>query len=402
MPVADLRTRRRLGVDIDGPLDLVLLGGRWASHLDAADVASVVSNIEAVRRIADDPRAELLVAGRVSAANVAWLERETASRTRVLIEERGLRTRRAGQRPAASVLGAILERDGPGSLGGHRRATRGRGARSTVACSSRIAAARTRPGGRHRRTGSLPTCCSPDRVADPWLQALTRSAAEARVPILLGGHTLVGPGLPLALRRGSIASVRDRLPTRAPSRAPCRSVRPRRRSRACRAHPSGDPCHGADAVRSLHGARALRPRWWLLPLPRGTPGPRRRLHHGARAPSDLRRAARACGRRRLGDPRSTGTVQRRGARCRRGCAGRADARGAAAGAIGYHPVEVDERRVAELRQRLADAVSANASWPRCRRRSMASSWRTRCSTPCPSTASVSAATAIRNLSKCRT
>ncbi|TAL12000.1 MAG: hypothetical protein EPO00_02580 [Chloroflexota bacterium] len=39
-----------------------------------------------------------------------------------------------------------------------------------------------------------------DRIADPWLRALTASAAGSRVPIVLGGHTLVGPGLRLALR----------------------------------------------------------------------------------------------------------------------------------------------------------------------------------------------------------
>ena len=39
------------------------------------------------------------------------------------------------------------------------------------------------------------------RVADPWLRALTASAASAPVPVLLGGHGLVGPGVRLALRR---------------------------------------------------------------------------------------------------------------------------------------------------------------------------------------------------------
>jgi hypothetical protein len=44
----------------------------------------------------------------------------------------------------------------------------------------------------------------PDDVRDPWLAALTRSAATAPIPILLGAHTLVGPGLPL------LAASRDR------------------------------------------------------------------------------------------------------------------------------------------------------------------------------------------------
>ncbi len=39
----------------------------------------------------------------------------------------------------------------------------------------------------------------PADITDPWLREATASALEATVPILLGGHTLVGPGLPLLL-----------------------------------------------------------------------------------------------------------------------------------------------------------------------------------------------------------
>jgi hypothetical protein len=38
-----------------------------------------------------------------------------------------------------------------------------------------------------------------DRIGDPWLRDLTASAREASIPILLGGHSLVGPGIRLAL-----------------------------------------------------------------------------------------------------------------------------------------------------------------------------------------------------------
>jgi hypothetical protein len=38
------------------------------------------------------------------------------------------------------------------------------------------------------------------RIRDPWLRALTASAADAAVPVLLGGHGLVGPGARLVLR----------------------------------------------------------------------------------------------------------------------------------------------------------------------------------------------------------
>jgi hypothetical protein len=199
IPVSDRRARRRLGIDIDGPLDVILVGGRWLEHLEGVDVERVTSAIEAVRRVAADAHGELLVAGRVSAANLGWLERETASRTRALIEERGLRTRRPGQRPAASVLGSLLERDGPGSLGTHvARLGDGAVIDSRVLLAHRFGADEAGwPRAEDRFASDLLLA---DRVADPWLRALTASAAQASVPIVLGGHTLVGPGLPLALR----------------------------------------------------------------------------------------------------------------------------------------------------------------------------------------------------------
>jgi hypothetical protein len=41
----------------------------------------------------------------------------------------------------------------------------------------------------------------PDRVVDPWLRSLAEAAAAAPVPVVLGAHSLVGPGVRLALRR---------------------------------------------------------------------------------------------------------------------------------------------------------------------------------------------------------
>ncbi len=39
----------------------------------------------------------------------------------------------------------------------------------------------------------------PDAVSDPWLRELTASAAAAPIPVLLGGHSLVGPGVRLVV-----------------------------------------------------------------------------------------------------------------------------------------------------------------------------------------------------------
>ena len=140
--VRDLRHRWRLGIDVDGPLELVLLGGSGsAARRPDLNLDRLGSRIESVREIARDPRAELLVAGRTSASTLAWLERRTAARIRALVEERGLRAAsrlaqapdrpeaRASSgleaapssrpRPPASVLGVLLDRDGPASLPQH-------------------------------------------------------------------------------------------------------------------------------------------------------------------------------------------------------------------------------------------------------------------------------------------
>jgi hypothetical protein len=208
-PVAELPAWR-LRVDIDDPLDLVLLRrARPSSALRvpaSIDVSRVLAALDRAAAIAGDPAAELVVTGRASSASIAWLERHTAARVRALIEERGLRASDPAAaatpvrpRPPASVLGALLERDGPAALG-DTLARLGDGALidTRVLLAHRLGADERRwPASEDRFASDL---LLHERIADPWLAALTRSAAEASIPIVLGGHTLVGPGIRLALR----------------------------------------------------------------------------------------------------------------------------------------------------------------------------------------------------------
>ena len=190
--VRDLKGRWRLGVDIDGPQDLVLIGERDAPS--GVDIATLMSRLAAVRQVAQDRRAELLIAGRTSSTTLAWLERHTASRTRALIEERGMRAgATSNARPTASVLGALLDRDGPESFGEHL----GRLGDAAIIDTRVLLAHRLGPSETHwpdaedRFASDL---LLPDLIDDPWLRALTTSAVAASIPVLLGGHTLVGPG----------------------------------------------------------------------------------------------------------------------------------------------------------------------------------------------------------------
>ena len=217
IPVRDLRGRRRLAMDVDSPLDLLLVDGATAlgkTRLPMpapGDAARVRERLVRLRSIAADPGGELLIAGRLSAADLHWVERHTRSRTRALIEERGLRTTAVGslvgrpnRRPPRTVLGTLLERDGPGSLGRHVAALAdGALLDSRVLMAHRAGAdERGWPPPEDRYASDL--LLSED-VRDPWLADLTAAAADATIPILLGGHALVGPGSQLALGNGEPA-----------------------------------------------------------------------------------------------------------------------------------------------------------------------------------------------------
>ena len=159
--VRDLRTRWRLQLDLDSPLDALLIApGPTAARLaaDGIDTEAVRDAIRAVGRVTRDAGRELIVAGRASAAGLARLERTTASRTRALIEERGFRTRAAGQRPVRSTLGSSSIATGrpPSVRGSPSWATR---RSSTAGSSSPTASAQTKRAGRRRRTASRRTSC---------------------------------------------------------------------------------------------------------------------------------------------------------------------------------------------------------------------------------------------------
>ena len=203
--VDDLAGRWRLQVDLDSPLDGLLIRRADAeASLSRAGIAThaVRSALAGVATAARDRRCELIVAGRASAAGLLWLERSTASRTRALIEERGFRTRTGDQRPVRSVLGLILDRDGPGALG-PRLAELGDAAviDSRVLLAHQFGADEERwPAPEDRFASDLLLA---ERIADPWLRSLTASARDAAIPVVLGGHSVVGPGLRLALAKGA-------------------------------------------------------------------------------------------------------------------------------------------------------------------------------------------------------
>jgi hypothetical protein len=254
VPVRDLAHRRRLAVDVDGPLDLLLLERVVAGLLPRVPTGlrdAVAARLEALHALGGDPGAELLVAGRTAVRDLRWLEQRTAGRIRALVEERGLRTAtaaallgRPNRRPARSVLGLLLDRDGPEHLGRHLAELADGGFVDTrVLLAHRLGQDDRRwPPPEDRFASDLLLA---ERVGDPWLAALTASARDAAIPVLLGGHGLVGPGIRLALGTGR--RVRAAGPGAGPSGSPAGGAGPSGRQ-AEHAEPSGSPAGGAVGV----------------------------------------------------------------------------------------------------------------------------------------------------------
>ncbi len=222
--------RWRLGFDLDSPLDLLLAGRAVdAARLRTAgiDFEAITGRLARVRAVLADRRAELIVAGRTSAGTLRALERGATCRIRALVEERGLRAASilahracggaagtadgrgaeasAASRPPRSTLGLLVDRDGPGALGA-LLAELGDGAviDTRVLLAHQFGADEAGwPSAEDRFAADL---LLPDRIADPWLRALVTSLRDAPIPIIAGGHTLVGPGIRLLAARRRVST----------------------------------------------------------------------------------------------------------------------------------------------------------------------------------------------------
>jgi hypothetical protein len=215
--VRELRGRARLGLDLDGPLDLAIVSLVRSTPSGLRRLANehrlAVPRLDAIRELASDPRRELLIFGRSGSRQLRWVERNVRCRVRFLAEERGLRASSplaiggepsapatpGNQREPASTLGLLLADRGPDRLGEVVRTLADGAILDTrVLMAQRFGRDEDAwPSPEDRYASDL---LQPDTIRDRWLRDLTTAAATAPIPILLGAHTLVGPGLPVVLR----------------------------------------------------------------------------------------------------------------------------------------------------------------------------------------------------------
>ncbi len=165
------------------------------------------------------------------------------------------------QRPPRSLLGSILDRDGPAALGA-RLAELGDGALvdSRVLLAHRLGADEARwPAAEDRFASDL---LQPDDLSDPWLAELTSSA--------LAGADPDPARWPLARRtrdppRGGRMTTERPIEAGLRRDAPLRTIADRERAGPARADPGRDRPVRPDDLRPVHGDRAVRPRARLLP-----------------------------------------------------------------------------------------------------------------------------------------
>jgi hypothetical protein len=194
LPIRELPRCAATQFDVDTPTDLLTLaahpdaGTHTRLYLDGLDLDT--SHLDAALPLMLDRDVEILVAGRVSSATWSYLERETACRTRVLSEERGMRASgRQARGEVQSLLGHFVDAVGLDRFF-EALATIGQ----AVFLDNRVILV-------HR--GLWPSAADrfhsdlrqPEQVTDPFTKALTEAAMAAPVPVIMGGHSLVAGGM---------------------------------------------------------------------------------------------------------------------------------------------------------------------------------------------------------------
>ncbi|MBN1641987.1 MAG: hypothetical protein JXA09_12200 [Anaerolineae bacterium] len=183
--------------DVDTPTDLMAL----ALHPDVtprtraylAQCAPDTSRLERAIQVFVDRQGEALVAGRVGSRLLAYLERETACRTRVFSEERGMRADgRLARGEVRSLLGMHLEATGVTRFFADVIPQLG----DAAFLDDRVMWAHhgVWPATGDRFSSDL---MLPAEIADPYVRAFTEAAMACPVPVVLGGHSLVSGGLPV-------------------------------------------------------------------------------------------------------------------------------------------------------------------------------------------------------------
>src|SRR5207247_6920407 len=180
--------------DVDTPTDVLLLS--YAQTLGAFTrqfLAGAPLDSQHVDRLLPhltQRESELLVFGRVASEIWQYFSTQVACRTRLVSEERGMiASGREARGEARSLLGFLFD------AWGIKRTFESLG----ELCTAALLDLRVLLAHRHAQVSAHDRfnadLLRPDLIADEWLRAFTLAALHARIPIVLGGHSLVCGGL---------------------------------------------------------------------------------------------------------------------------------------------------------------------------------------------------------------
>ena len=176
--------------DVDTPPDATVLLRHPQCPPELRSVgafeAELGSRVDALMSLVTTPERELLVAGRVGAPVWSYLESQTASRVRVLAEERGMQAAgRDVSGSARTALGFLYE-----LVGARVFFERMRELGDGMLFDSRVLFAHLgwRPSAADRFASDL---FQPEAIGHERVREFTIAARDAGFPLLLGGQTLV-------------------------------------------------------------------------------------------------------------------------------------------------------------------------------------------------------------------
>jgi hypothetical protein len=191
--------------DIDTPTDVAILrhalssgplhgvpGPHLAAYLERAGelIPELSAAVERASTVMATRRSQVLFAGRLSALTWRRLELNLPSQTRVISEERGMRASgREARGQARSVLGLYADLVGPGGLVRVLEQTC-----DTAFLDTRVLFAHRRLTPTRADRFASDALRSSD-VTDVWVRELTQALAEAAIPVVPGGHSLMSGGV---------------------------------------------------------------------------------------------------------------------------------------------------------------------------------------------------------------
>jgi hypothetical protein len=191
--------------DIDTPTDIAVLHNiarsapfahSTGSHLSAflsdvpAALPTLSTNVAHAYKVMSTRRAQVFLAGRISSWTWRRMEINLPCQTRVVSEERGMQASgRETRGEVHSLLGMFADLAGVPGLVQALETTSDASFLDTRVLFAHM-------GLSPRRADRFASdALMPDDITDPWVRDLTRATAAARIPFVLGGHSLIAGGV---------------------------------------------------------------------------------------------------------------------------------------------------------------------------------------------------------------